>query len=141
MSAMEMWQESALVSEPMLHTCKSCTSFTPSILRIAASTRSSFTPRGVPSRRMLSVSRMMPKLDHRIRAPMPNESAGSIQYCPVARIAQPPAITAAVESVSPISCRHKSIRPTRRARANGSSYGALRASVVFDAAGSGSRWA
>ena len=31
MSAIEIWQESAAVSDPMLHTCRSCTSFTPSI--------------------------------------------------------------------------------------------------------------
>jgi len=47
----------------------------------------------------------MPKLDHRISAPIPNDSAESIQYFPVSIIAQPPAMTAAVETVSPISWR------------------------------------
>ena len=39
----------------------------------------SFMPRGVPSSRMFKVSRTMPKPDQRIRAPIPNESAESIQ--------------------------------------------------------------
>ena len=29
----------------------------------------------------------MPKLDHKIKAPIPNDNAESIQYCPVSRIA------------------------------------------------------
>ena len=66
MSAIEMWQESAWVSEPILHTCRSCTSLTPPTARIADSIFSSFMPRGVPSSKMFSVSRTMPNPDHKI---------------------------------------------------------------------------
>ena len=59
-------------------------------------------PLGVPSSRMFRLSRMMPIDDHRIITPMPTDSAGSIQCCPVKAIATAPAITAAVDKVSPI---------------------------------------
>ena len=43
---------------------------------------------------------------------MPKESAGSIQFWPVTRIAQPPPMTAAVDSVSPSMWR-KALRMFR----------------------------
>ena len=46
----------------------------------------------------------MPNPDHRMSTPIATESTGSIQYLPVARMTQPPTMTAPVESVSPISC-------------------------------------
>jgi len=49
----------------------------------AHATRSAF-------EQIFSVSRTMPTLDQRISAPIPNERAASIQYCPVHRIARPP---------------------------------------------------
>ena len=73
-------------------------------VRIGTSMRSNSMPLGVPSSRMLRLSRMMPMEDHRIMTPMPMESAGSIQRWPVRAMATPPAMTAAVDSVSPISC-------------------------------------
>jgi hypothetical protein len=71
---------------------------------------------------MFRLSRMIPIEDQRIMTPMPTESAGSIQRWPVMAIATPPAITAAVDSVSPISCtmalrRLMSRRPRMRSRA------------------------
>ena len=50
---------------------------------------------------MLSVSRMMPIELQRIIAAMIMESTGSIRVMPVKRMAAPPTMTAAVESVSP----------------------------------------
>ena len=93
--------------DPMLQTCRSWTSFTPSIFRIAASTCSSLTPRGVPSRRMLRVSRTMPKPDHRMRHLIRTDTTESIEYWPVDMMAEPPAMTAAVESVSPIRAERR----------------------------------
>ena len=48
----------------------------------------------------------MPMLDQRMSAAMSSERTGSIQLWPVSRMPAPPAITAAVESVSPAMCRN-----------------------------------
>src|ERR1022692_2152699 len=77
MSAMATWQESEWVSLPMLHTCRSCTSFTPGMARMICSMRCNSMPLGVPSSRMLRLSRMIPMEDQTIMTPMPTESAGS----------------------------------------------------------------
>ena len=59
------------------------------------------TPRGVPSSRILRVSRTIEIELQRISAAIKKERTGSIQFIPVSRMAPPPRITAAVESVSP----------------------------------------
>ena len=56
---------------------------------------------GAPSSRIFRLSLTMPTDDHKTMAAMAMESAGSIQLWPVTMMAQPPAITAAVERVSP----------------------------------------
>ena len=47
----------------------------------------------------------MPMLDQRMSAAMSSERTGSIQFWPVSRMPAPPAMTAAVESVSPAMWR------------------------------------
>ena len=63
------------------------------------------TARGVPSSRMLRVSRTMVTELQTIMPAMRSESTGSIHMMPVKRMPAPPAMTAAVESVSPSMCR------------------------------------
>ena len=60
---------------------------------------------GVPSSRMLRVSRTMVTELQTIMPAIRSESTGSIHMTPVNRMAAPPAMTAAVESVSPSMCR------------------------------------
>ena len=57
----------------------------------------------------------MPRLVQKISAEITSESTGSIQFCPVSRMPAPPAITAAVESVSPAMCRKAERKFTSRA--------------------------
>ena len=76
----------------ILNACDPC-----SVSRISGSE----IPRGVPSSRIFSVSRTIESDDQIISAAIARESTGSIQDCPVHKIAAPPTITAAVESVSP----------------------------------------
>ncbi len=85
---------------------------TPSTASMPERITGSETPRGVPSSRMLRVSRTMPKLDQRMSAAMTSERTGSIQFWPVSRMPAPPAMTAAVESVSPAMWRKALCRLT-----------------------------
>ena len=54
---------------------------------------------------MFNVSRIIPAELHRIIAAIRIDSMGSIQVRPLNRMAAPPAMTAAVDSVSPSMCR------------------------------------
>ena len=64
----------AWVCEPRLQTCRSWTSSTPSMPASVTRISASEMPRGVPSRRMLSVSRTMESDDQRISAAMASEA-------------------------------------------------------------------
>jgi len=97
-SAMAMWQESAWLSEPMLQTCRSW-----HVVDAFDLSHGSFEPVELhPRAACLRAGYSWSHAGCRTRttgsgAPMPNERAESIQYCRVSRMAQPPAMTAAVE--------------------------------------------